>query len=89
MEHGNFRILIQIVKTSPALIHWLVVLGFNAALTAKVISWRSTVSLTYSPLSHRGRVCKFKLHQCILYLDTWSCHGQSTGTIIVAVNTAK
>ena len=32
---------------------WLVVLGFNATLTAKVISWRSMTHMCFLAFSHR------------------------------------
>ena len=34
-------------------VHWLVVLGFNATLTAKVISWQSVMHMCLLALSHQ------------------------------------
>ena len=33
--------------------YWLVVLGFNATLTAKVISWRSVTHMCFLAFSHQ------------------------------------
>ena len=36
-----------------AMVGWLAVLGFNATLTAKVISWRSVTHMCFLAFSHQ------------------------------------
>ena len=40
-------------RGSQVVVGWLVVLGFNATLTAKVISWRSVTHMCFLAFSHQ------------------------------------
>ena len=40
-------------KCTVSMVWWLVVLGFNATLTAKVMSWRSVMHMCFLAFSHR------------------------------------
>ena len=48
MPIGNFMVLINLGNKL-----WLVVLGFNATLTAKVISWQSVTHMCFLAFSHQ------------------------------------
>ena len=45
--------LIKILYGNKIYPNWLVVLGFNATLTAKVISWRSVTHMCFLAFSHQ------------------------------------
>ena len=51
--YGHFH------RPNNILISWLVVLGFNASLTAKVISWRSVTHICFLAFSHQYKQLSF------------------------------
>ena len=58
---------------------WLIVLGFNATLTAKVISWRSVTHMCFLAFSHQY-YCNFSFQSQQLLFSHASAEvrGQST-----------
>ena len=54
LPHGSTFLMVQLFSemTNPS-IGWLVVLEFNATLTAKVISWQSVMHMYFLAFSHQ------------------------------------
>ena len=57
-ERGMYPVAMPIINSGkklaePGLVGWLVVLGFKATLTAKVISWRSLTHMCFLAFSHQ------------------------------------
>ena len=60
--------------------HWLVVLGFNATLTAKVISWRSVTHMCFLAFSHTSTNTTFlsKSHRLLFSNASAELRGENT-----------
>ena len=57
---------------------WLVVLGFNATLTAKVISWRSVTHMCFLPFSHQYQHnFSFQSHQLLFSHASTEVRGEN------------
>ena len=58
---------------------WLVVLGFNATLTAKVISWRSVTHMCFLAFSHKYKHSfSFQNHRLLLSHASAVVRGENT-----------
>ena len=56
---------------------WLVVLGFNATLTAKVISWRSVTHICFLAFSHQYNF-SFQSHRLLFSHASAEVRGENT-----------
>ena len=58
---------------------WLVVSGFNATLTAKVISWRSVTHMCFLAFSHQYQHnFSFQSHRLLFSLASAEVRGENT-----------
>ena len=47
-------VALSLTNATKTLVGWLIILGFNATLTAKVISWRSVTHMCFLAFSHQS-----------------------------------
>ena len=66
-------------KLSCSLVGWLVVLGFDATLTAKVISWRSVTQMCFLAFSHQYQHnFSFQSHRLLFSHTSAEVRGENT-----------
>ena len=70
---------IEHVKKKQWLVGWLVVLGFNATLTTKVISWRSVTHVCFLAFSHQCyHKFSFQSHKLLFSHASAKVRGENT-----------